>query len=170
LVPSPQKQDPNDSRLAGRVWEEGISAIIDAGVVGINLEDCDKETQKMYSITEPTERIQRVFAMAKVKGVPDFVVNARTDALVHGEPLSEAITRGKAYLEAGATTVFVWGGSVRGRITRVEVEKLVQAFRGRLNVAMKISEGGLTRKELQRTGVARISIGSYSSVPCNREL
>ena len=39
-----------------------------------------------------------------------------------------------------------------------EVIKLTQAFGGRLNVVMKLEEGNLTLKDLQRIGVARISL------------
>ena len=143
----------------GERLEEGMTAIIEAGVVGINLEDCNKATQTMYTETEAVQRIKRVLDVAKQHRIPDFVLNARTDALIHKGPLSEAISRGKAYLEAGATTVFVWGGSIRGGITKEEVEKLVHAFGGRLNVSLKLSNDGLTIKELQMLGVARISIG-----------
>lgn len=143
----------------GERLEEGITKILELGVVGINLEDCDKESQKMMSIEVAAERVKRVLATAKAAGVDDFVVNARTDALVHDGPVSEAINRGKAYLEAGATTVFVWGGSSRGGITREEVKQLVEVFDGRLNVSLKMAAGGLKVKELANLGVARISVG-----------
>jgi 2-methylisocitrate lyase-like PEP mutase family enzyme len=97
--------------------------------------------------------------MADQHGVRNFVVNARTDTLMHGGTISEAIARGKSYLAAGATTVFVLGGSVRGGVTKDEVEQLTQAFDGKLNVALKISPGNLTAKELAKIGVARLSIG-----------
>jgi 2-methylisocitrate lyase-like PEP mutase family enzyme len=67
------------------------------------------------------------------------------------------ITRGKRYLAAGATTVFVWGGG-RG-VSRAEVEQLVKEFDGRLNVSLKMTPDGLTVKQLAEIGVARISVG-----------
>jgi 2-methylisocitrate lyase-like PEP mutase family enzyme len=102
-------QDAYGNRL-----EEAIKIAIDAGVVGVNLEDCDKDSQKMHSKSTAVSRIKRTLSTAQQQGVPDFVVNARCDALIHGGELQEVIERGKAYLEAGATTVFVWGGSQRG--------------------------------------------------------
>lgn len=132
---------------------------MDHGVVGINIEDCDKPTQKMMDVEEAAERVRRVLAVAKKRGVDDFVVNARTDALIHGGPVSDAIKRGKAYLAAGATTVFVWGGSVRGGVTRKEVIELTKAFDGKLNVSLKTDPGNLTAKDLAKIGVARLSIG-----------
>jgi 2-methylisocitrate lyase-like PEP mutase family enzyme len=139
--------------------EEGIEKILQLGIVGINLEDCDKATQKMIPVNEAAERVKRVIAVAKKNGVEDFVVNARTDTLIHGGPVSDAVTRGKAYLAAGATTIFVWGGSVRGGVTKSEVEELTHAFGGKLNVSLKTDPGNLTVKDLSKIGVARLSIG-----------
>jgi 2-methylisocitrate lyase-like PEP mutase family enzyme len=138
--------------------EEAISAIIKLGVVGINLEDVDKETHKFYPVETAVSRIQRVLKVAKDQGVPDFVVNARSDVLVHGGKLEEVIERGKRYLEAGATTVFVWGGSKRG-VSRQEVQEMVQAFDGRLNVSMRLTPDALNTEQLSEIGVARISVG-----------
>ncbi|KAH8901223.1 Phosphoenolpyruvate/pyruvate domain-containing protein [Thozetella sp. PMI_491] len=138
----------------GSHLEDAISRLLDMGVSGINLEDCDK-SGKLYDIETATQRIQRVLEVARNRDVPDFVVNARSDVLVRGGALEEVLARGKKYLEAGATTVFVWGGG-RG-VSTAEVEQLVKAFDGRLNVLLK--QGGLTVRELADIGVARISVG-----------
>jgi 2-methylisocitrate lyase-like PEP mutase family enzyme len=143
----------------GERLEEAVTALLQLGVVGVNLEDYDKESKQMYSTSDAVARIRRVLEVATSHGVPDFVVNARCDTLHHGGDLSDAITRGKEYLAVGATTVFVWGGSKRGGISRDEVVELVDAFGGRLNVSMKLSPGALTVKDLTGIGVARISIG-----------
>jgi 2-methylisocitrate lyase-like PEP mutase family enzyme len=141
----------------GERLEEGIEKLLDLGVVGINLEDCDGETQKLYPTEEAVARVKRVLAVAEKRSVLDFVVNARTDVLLKGGLIEEATERGMAYLAAGATTVFVLGGS-RG-ITRSEVEELTRAFNGKLNFGLRISPGHLTVKELADIGVARLSIG-----------
>lgn len=60
--------------------------------------------------------------------MPDFCVNARTDALGHGGSIEESIDREKAYLAAGATTVFVWGGGDRRGVSAEEVKQLVEAL------------------------------------------
>lgn len=85
------------------------------------------------------DRIKKVLDTAHSFGIPDFVVNARCDVLVYGGSLREVVNRGQAYLAAGASTVFVWGGSARGGLHREEVVELVEAFDGRLNVLMKLS-------------------------------
>ena len=139
--------------------EEAVGRLIDIGVSGINLEDVDKETQKIHSREVAADRVRRAVDVAMYKGVPDFVVNARCDTLVHGGKIEEVIERGQAYLKAGATSVFVWGGSNRG-VSRAEVEQMVKAFDGRLNISLAMGKPGhLTVKELSEIGVSRISVG-----------
>jgi 2-methylisocitrate lyase-like PEP mutase family enzyme len=141
----------------GDSLEKAIATLIDFGVVGVNLEDCDKNN-KLYSPETAVERIKRTLAVAKSKHVSDFVVNARCDVLVQGGELDEVLDRGKRYLAAGATTVFVWGGSSRG-VSRKEVETMVREFNGRLNVLLSGKPGGLTTPQIKELGVARISVG-----------
>lgn len=141
----------------GSELEDGIKSLIELGVAGINLEDYDRATGDLYDIGTAVSRIRCVLDVAAKYNVPDFVVNARCDVLVHGGELEEVLERGKRYIEAGATTVFVWGGS-RG-VSRTEVDQLVKAFGGLLNVMLKLSNGGLSIQQLAQMGVARISIG-----------
>ena len=142
----------------GDKLDQAIKGLIDRGVVGANLEDCDKETQRMYSPERAAERVERAVEVARSAGVSDFVLNARCDTLIHGGEIEEVVERGKKYLAAGATTVFVWGGSKRG-LSREEVAHLVEAFGGRLNVSLKMAANGLTVSQLANIGVARISVG-----------
>jgi 2-methylisocitrate lyase-like PEP mutase family enzyme len=107
----------------GPKLEPVINALIDLGVTGINLEDCELATGNLYNVDEASSRIERVLKVARQRGVPDFVVNARCDVLVKGWGIGEALVRGKRYLAAGATTVFLWRGE-RG-VLRSEVERMV---------------------------------------------
>lgn len=144
----------------GRELEEGVRELIRMGIVGINLEDCGREVEGLYGVEEQCERIGKVMRIAKEEGVPDFVVNARTDALFIGGTLDEAIERGKAYLAAGAFNVFIWGGPSRQGWGRDEVSRAAKALEGRLNVILVHGrEGGLNVKQIGELGVARISIG-----------
>lgn len=147
----------------GDQLEEGVRKLVEIGAVGINLEDFSRERDGLYSIDEAAARVKTALKVAANAGVPDFVVNARTDALLAGQTVDEAIKRGKAYIDAGATTVFIWGGRERGGTTRAEVEKEAKELGGRLNVSLvRIVPGGLTVKELKEiggSGVARISVG-----------
>jgi len=137
--------------------EEAIAALVDLGVVGVNLEDCDKLKKELYSPEAAAERVRSALAIAQNKGVPDFVVNARCDVLVKGGTLEDVLQRGKQYIAAGATTVFVWGGK-RG-VSRQEVQKMVKQFDGRLNVMLILGPNGLGVAQLRELGVARISVG-----------
>ncbi|PSN62045.1 Phosphoenolpyruvate/pyruvate domain-containing protein [Corynespora cassiicola Philippines] len=148
-------QDGYGARL-----EEGVGALVGMGVVGINLEDFGREVGGLYGVGEAQERVRRVLRTAEEAGVRDFVVNARTDALLVGGSIEEAIERGKAYLEAGATTAFIWGGKERGGMSVEEVKKASKELEGRLNVSLQVVRpGGLTVGELREIGVARISLG-----------
>lgn len=143
----------------GEKLENVVESLIQAGAVGCNLEDEDGETAKLMPLDEAASRVSRVVATATRLGVPNFAVNARTDVLGHGGTIDDAIQRGKAYLEAGATSVFVWGGLGGRGVSREEIKKLVNAFDGRLNARLKTGPGYLTIPELRELGVARISLG-----------
>lgn len=141
----------------GDQLETAISRLIKIGVSGVNLEDYDNTTKKLMEKDVAVDRIKRAMAVARKEGVPDFALNARCDGFLHGRDLNEVVSRGKAYLEAGANTVFVWGAS-RG-VSRDEVKTLVEEFDGRLNVLLKFADDGLSIAQLADLGVARISIG-----------
>jgi 2-methylisocitrate lyase-like PEP mutase family enzyme len=157
----------------GADLELAVREAIRAGAVGANIEDSYPERgfgvgmQALKGVEEQCERIRRVLEVAKEEGVQDFVVNARTDVFRldpapegwdEGMVLGEAVRRGKAYLEAGATCVFVWGGNVRG-VKRAEVEVLVKELDGRVAVKLADGEKGLSARELAQIGICRISVG-----------
>jgi 2-methylisocitrate lyase-like PEP mutase family enzyme len=138
-----------------------IKEIISLGAVGCNLEDVDNSTGKLRPLSDAVERVRVAVAAAKEAGVPDFAVNARTDVLgeVDGASVQDAIERGKAFLEAGACTAFVWGGPKGRGVSGDEVKELVQGLDGRVNVKMNLREGFLNVNEIKALGVARVSVG-----------
>ncbi|KAE9375840.1 Phosphoenolpyruvate/pyruvate domain-containing protein [Stipitochalara longipes BDJ] len=157
----------------GEFLEECIHRIIYAGAVGANIEDSYPEKgfgdgmDCLRSVEESAERIRLAVKYAADIGLPDFVVNARTDVLrLKPNPVGwtremmvhEVVKRGKAFLDAGATCVFVWGGAA-GEINREEVKLLVKEFEGRLAVKLADGKDGLSVKELAELGVCRISMG-----------
>lgn len=152
---------------------EAVRGAISAGAVGANIEDSYPDKgfgggmACLMSIEEATGRIRLALKTATEAGVPDFVVNARTDALClkpipEGQTrqtmLHEAMQRGRAYLRAGATSVFVWSGP-GGNTTTVEIKILVAAFEGRLAVKLGGRKDDLSVKELADLGLCRVSIG-----------
>lgn len=136
-----------------------IKSVIEAGAVGCNIEDENHATGQLRDFDDAVNRVKLVVAAAKEAGVPDFCLNARTDAIVYGGTVEEAIKRGNAFLEAGALTVFVWGGPSGRGLRDAEVKQLAEAFGGMLNVKMNLRPGFLNAKELAGLGVARISVG-----------
>jgi 2-methylisocitrate lyase-like PEP mutase family enzyme len=102
--------------------------------------------------------VRAIVAAGEAEGVP-FVLNARTDAFVRGgdrpreASVADAIERGRAYLDAGATTVFV-PGPLDADTTRALVEGL-----GERTLSVIGVPGNLTAAEYEALGVARISYG-----------
>ena len=100
-----------------------IRRAIGLGIVGANIED------QMKPVTEAARQVEQIMAVAAEEGVPDFVLNARTDAFVkagdrdQAEVLADAVERGRAYLDAGAPVVFV-----PARLDEQQVTTLVDAF------------------------------------------
>ncbi|KAJ4308614.1 hypothetical protein N0V84_011991 [Fusarium piperis] len=149
----------------GEQIAETVKMAIEIGIVGANIEDTIPATGAFYPIDEQVQRLKTALQSAADAGCPDFVVNARCDlfsldtGLSEADTIKEAIARGKAYLDAGATTVFYWGGTGRGLRT-AWVETLVRELDGR--VAVKLAHGttdALSTADLARIGVARISVG-----------
>jgi 2-methylisocitrate lyase-like PEP mutase family enzyme len=132
-----------------------------AGAAGVNIEDqvtpkrCGHlEGKVLLPLDEATVKIA---AAADARSDPDFVINARTDAL-GVEGIEAAIARGNAYLGAGATMIFVEG------INSVEnLRAAVAGIKG--PVAVNLVEGGksppgLNFALLEKIGVARVSLPS----------
>ena len=150
----------------GDQLKEAIEGLVKLGVVGCNLEDsrtCDivegKAKIDLISASSHVSRIRTALEVAASLGVPDFVINARTDVIKLGGTVSDAVERGKQYLAAGATTVFIWGGVERG-LRDAEVKELVKELDGKVNVIYRKGiKDALSVKELGEFGVARISMG-----------
>jgi 2-methylisocitrate lyase-like PEP mutase family enzyme len=145
----------------GNQLEEAVKELIEIGVVGINIEDSDQKSNAIIDESIATQRIKRALAAATEVGVPDFVVNARSDTFLRGGTLDEAIRRGKLYLEAGATTIYVLGGGPNG-LSKEQVKKAVGGLEGKVNIGLRVPKGDaqtLSSSQLAELGIARISIG-----------
>lgn len=153
--------------------EEAVASAVNLGAVGANIEDSIPSAGfdqglggSLYRLDVQVARLKSALEAATRSGCPDFVLNARCDVFClrpawgPSDPtaLHEAVMRGRAYLEAGATTVFFWGGRGRG-LTRSEVEHLVRELDGRVAVKLDEQAGALSTAELGELGVARISVG-----------
>jgi 2-methylisocitrate lyase-like PEP mutase family enzyme len=134
---------------------DNVREIIAAGVAGINIEDSDLRAKKLRPIEEAAERVRAARRAADSAGVPIFI-NARTDVfhLEAGERAdrpAEALRRARAYLEAGADGIFLFG---HPELT--VVADLAKAIPAPINIVGRPGMPGMT--ELERLGVARVSI------------
>ena len=132
--------------------------IIEAGAVGINLEDAgNRPDLPLVQLELAVEKIKAVREVAAQMHVP-IVVNARTDVylLPGGNPdadYAEASRRLNAFRDAGADCVFV-----PGLKDAAVIRRLVQDVGCPLNILAV--PGTPSVAELQQLGVARLSVGS----------
>ncbi|ROQ57117.1 2-methylisocitrate lyase-like PEP mutase family enzyme [Rathayibacter sp. PhB152] len=134
---------------------ETVRRAIEVGVVGANLEDQAKP------LAEALRSVEKAVAAAEEEAVP-FALNARTDVFLRagdrdrGEVLADAIERGRAYLDAGATCFFV-----PGLLRDAELEALVAAL-GRRRVSVIGVPGSQSPARFEELGLARVSYGPWT--------
>jgi phosphoenolpyruvate phosphomutase len=84
---------------------------------------------------------------------PDFCLIARTEALIAGEPMAEALTRAQAYAEAGADAIFIHSR----RKTAVEIEEFASGWGDRLPLVIAPTTYADTPVvEFRRLGIAGV--------------
>ena len=138
----------DDPRTVG----DTVGALIDVGVVGINIEDGAGTPDLLCRKIELARRA------ADRSGVPLFV-NARTDVILRRlvgehEVIAEAISRAARYTEAGADGIFV-----PGVIDAAAIETLATEITRPLNVMAR--PGLPSAGELHRLGVRRLSAAAW---------
>jgi 2-methylisocitrate lyase-like PEP mutase family enzyme len=135
---------------------EAVRRAIGVGIVGANIED------QLKPLAEAAAQVEAIMAAAVAEGVPDFVLNARTDAFLRAgdrdraEVLADATQRGRAFLDAGAPVVFV-----PGRLDEAQIAHLVDAFGPRRLTLIGVP-GSVPLARVQELGVARVSYGPWS--------
>jgi len=134
-----------------------VTAVIGAGAVGINLEDSGAPGGGLFDAAAQAGRIRAARAAAAAAGLPELVINARTDVFLFaiGEPegrLDDVLARASAYAEAGADSLFVPGlldlGTLAELTRKVPLPVNVMAGPGAPDVAA-----------LRAAGVRRVSLG-----------
>ncbi|SDL75126.1 isocitrate lyase/phosphoenolpyruvate mutase family protein [Arthrobacter sp. ok362] len=134
---------------------ETVRKAIGAGAVGANIED------QMRPLADAVAQMRAAMRAAEAEGI-DFVLNARSDAFLRAgdrDPaavLADAIERGRAFLDVGATNVFV-----PGLLDEATVSALVDGI-GWNKVSVINVPGSLAPAKLQELGVARISYGPWT--------
>ena len=135
-----------------------VRGVIEAGAVGMNLEDgTDDRQHPLVDLPLQLEKIRAVQEAAETAGVR-IVLNARTDVflLQVGQPEKRydiALRRLAAFRDAGADCMFVPGLRDAGTIGR-----LVRDLQCPVNILA--GPGFPPVPELEKLGVARVSLGS----------
>ena len=131
-----------------------VRRAIDAGAVGANLEDA------MAPLDDAVRAVEAAVEAGTSAGIP-FVLNARTDVYLQpggrgpAEQMEEAVRRGRAFLDAGASCVFV-----PGRHDAQVAAALVDGI-GLRKVSVLAAPGGASPAQFAAAGVARISYGPW---------
>ncbi len=137
---------------------ENIQRALKLGAIGFNIEDGVHGGEKgvIASTDTQVERLRAARAAADAFGVPAFI-NARTDLFLNSREhdnrlLDDAISRAKAYADAGANGFFAPGLANDGLI-----ERLCRAVE--LPINLMFLPHLPVRSRLAELGVARLSYG-----------
>lgn len=147
-----------------------VQAFMDAGVAGLNLEDQLLDGSDGVSIISSEAMVEKIQTAKETTEAenPDFIINARTDALKsldNGEDaLKLAAERANQYLDAGADLTFATYVE-----TLEEVKTLKKEVKGPLSVAagMPYNIKNFSITDLEDLGVERVSLPTlliYSSL------
>ena len=147
-----------------------VQAFMDAGVAGLNLEDQLLDGSHGVSIISSEAMVEKIWAAKETTESenPDFIINARTDALKsldkREDALNLAAERANQYLDAGADLTFATYVE-----TLEEVKTLKKEVKGPLSVAagMPYNIKNFSITDLEDLGVERVSLPTlliYSSL------
>lgn len=140
---------------------QSVRRAIQIGLVGANIEDTDPSDRKLLDFDLSVKRIQAGVQAARDLGLPDFVLNARTDPILVGwgasaeERFNEAARRARAYFAAGAKSVFVPGlfeAEIIGRMAAAIAP-------APLNIMTFPRVAMPSMPELRRLGLRRLTLG-----------
>lgn len=131
--------------------EENIKPLLDAGVIGINIEDGEDSPDLLEAKMESVRRTSSNLDI-------DLFINARTDVYLRSlvperERVQETINRGARYVRAGADCFFV-----PGLVDTNAIEEIASEIEMPLNVAAW--PGLPPATDLGKLGVRRLSSGS----------
>ncbi|MDH6143231.1 2-methylisocitrate lyase-like PEP mutase family enzyme [Kitasatospora sp. GP30] len=138
---------------------ETVAQVIAAGAVGINIEDAHTGgSSPLRPVAEQCERIAAARSAADQAGVPLYI-NARVDTYLRAvgseeTRLQETLDRARAYLDAGATGIFV-----PGAVDAAVIADLTEGIPAPVNIL--VGPGAPSVAELSKLGVARVSLGSW---------
>jgi 2-methylisocitrate lyase-like PEP mutase family enzyme len=139
-----------------------VTEIIEAGAIGVNLEDGTPHGPvPIRSTQNAADRIRAAREAANAADVP-IVINGRTDLYLRNigdeaARFDETVERGRAYLAAGADCVYPIG--LRDPAT---IGRLVETIGAPINI--NVRAGSPSVAELEALGVARASTASQMAL------
>jgi len=130
------------------------TAVLEAGAVGVNIEDRSGTT--LFESKEQASRLASARKAAERAGVRAWI-NARTDVYLLGvgapeTRLASTMERARGYADAGADSIFVPG--------LTDLDAIAELAEGPLPVAVMAFPGAPTVAEFTAAGAVRISLGS----------
>ncbi|MCM3317596.1 isocitrate lyase/phosphoenolpyruvate mutase family protein [Rummeliibacillus stabekisii] len=136
---------------------ENVLRTAEVGVAGINIEDSKKKTHGLKSISQHASLLEKIRLELDHRGFKDFFINARMDTYLQKEnPLPETMERARAYLESGASGIFVPGIK-----EDMDIKELTMSVSAPVNI---LSLPGVTNyNHLKELGVRRFSFGNALS-------
>lgn len=134
--------------------KDNIKMLLDAGAVGLNIEDSEDHGKTMIPVYEQCLKIEAIREVGIQYDIP-VVINARTDLFfqpAQSNTMDLVVERANAYQAAGADCVYP--------IMIHSCSEIVQLLE-RVNVPINVLLYGSIRdlNELQELGVSRVSVG-----------
>jgi 2-methylisocitrate lyase-like PEP mutase family enzyme len=137
-----------------KTLSDNIKQLLDAGAIGINIEDSLMDKSGLVPVTDQCKKIEVIKKTASGYGV-DLFVNARTDVYVQQRSTQlflDTLERARAYQQAGADCFYpILMGSYD------ELQSLTAAVTIPVNVLLMKPIGDL--RKLEQLGVKRVSLG-----------
>jgi len=158
----PVMADGEDGYGDAQAMDRTIRDFIAVGAAGINIEDQILGSSGPTEVIDKQAMIEKIMAAKEAKrsaGCPDFIINARTDALKAGADRAanrkKAIERANDYLTAGADLVFAAHAN-----TLEEVLLLKKEIQGPLSIAagMPYNIKAFSVNDLIELKLARVSL------------
>ncbi|MEV0438059.1 isocitrate lyase/phosphoenolpyruvate mutase family protein [Streptomyces spectabilis] len=129
-----------------------VGRLLDAGVVGCNLEDSwGRKDAPTGTLKDPREQADYLAAVREVAG-GELFVNARVDTYLRGvADFDETVARARLYVEAGADCVYVIKAPV----------EVLPALRAAIGAPLNVlcPPGGPSPQELGELGATRVTFG-----------
>ena len=147
--------------------EDTIRCLLDAGAVGLNIEDSLEEGGPLRPADQQAERIATVRETAAAQGL-DLVINARVDAFLSAEfrrveeRIEESVARAEVYGRAGADCIYPIGPGDAETLT---------VLRSRITLPLNAlaTPDAAPLERMAMIGINRVSFGPFIFRSCLRK-